>query len=320
MTDATSTTVALDPPVVRGGASTTIHVAVSPPPAELPLVGVLVHHPVTGDWLKAVDLDPAGHGSIVFDGTGWPDGTYEVTATFGGTDRLASSHASATLTIDSTLPVTTAPTFGLVAPIAVTTVHVRARLTRAGTDTGTGIRGFDVDQQTDSGPWQRIGSGLTSRSLDRTLVTGHRYRFRVRATDTAGNVGAWSTADARTLTSISEKSTQVRHGSSWRGRSTRPRSGGGALSSSGVGAKATVRTTASSVALISRIGPLRGSAMVFVDGAYAATVNLHATRAAGPRIVWARNWSTSKAHTVTVMVIGTKGHPSIIVDGFVTLG
>ena len=98
----------------------------------------------------------------------------------------------------------------------------------------------------------------------------------------------------------------------WRERSL-------ALSQAPSGAWAKFSFTGSSVAWVTTRGTTRGKAKVYVDGVYAATVNLWASSGHSRSIVFARNWSTSGAHTIRIVVVGTAGHPRVDIDAFVRL-
>ncbi len=67
------------------------------------------------------------------------------------------------------------------------------------------------------------------------------------------------------------------------------------------------------------MGPGRGSARVYVDGRLVTTVSLHATDAATRWIAWSRTLATPGTHAIRVKVVGTAGHPQVVVDGFVIL-
>jgi hypothetical protein len=68
---------------------------------------------------------------------------------------------------------------------------------------------------------------------------------------------------------------------------------------------------------VSATGPTRGAANVYVDGAYAATINLHTTSTAYQRVVWTKSWSAFGAHTVKIVVSGTAGHPRVDIDALI---
>ena len=61
-------------------------------------------------------------------------------------------------------------------------------------------------------------------------------------------------------------------------------------------------------------GPTRGQAYVAVDGTRVATINLYAKAVHSRELVWHHAWGSFGTHTVTIKVVGTKGHPSVDVD------
>jgi hypothetical protein len=76
--------------------------------------------------------------------------------------------------------------------------------------------------------------------------------------------------------------------------------------------------TGRSVAWVARTGPNRGVATVYVNGTKFATVDLYSPAYGNQRVVWARNWSTSAARTITIRVAGTSGRPLVDLDALVT--
>jgi hypothetical protein len=307
-----TTTVTLSPHGVQPSDPTTIGVSVEPAPVD----GTMVHVAIpSGDW----DLDVAltgGHGSTVLDTTGWLVGRYRVEASFAGDVTLEASDASTELFIDASPPSVGNPVVRVVTSKTNLRSHARLDIrSTAGDDSP--IAGYDVEQQTDGGAWVQIGAEIKSSGLVRTVATGHRYRFRIRGTDIAGNLSPWKTSRAVNVTSWSERSSKVSRTGAWKRKTSAVFWGGVAFATSSASAKVMFKSRMSSVGLISRVGPSRGKAKIYVDGTYVATVNLYATAAAGPRIVWAKHVSLG-THTITVKVVGTKGHPSVVVDGFVT--
>lgn len=55
-----------------------------------------------------------------------------------------------------------------------------------------GLASFHVQRRVDGGTWSTVSWAATGTATTRYLAPGHRYEFRVRARDKAGNVGAWS--------------------------------------------------------------------------------------------------------------------------------
>jgi hypothetical protein len=67
---------------------------------------------------------------------------------------------------------------------------------------------------------------------------------------------------------------------------------------------------------VARTGPSLGKATVWVNGRKVATVHLYRTTWSGPKVVWAADWATATARTITIRVVGTDGHPGVEIDGF----
>jgi RHS repeat-associated protein len=59
----------------------------------------------------------------------------------------------------------------------------------ATTDAGSGVDWYDLDISVDGDPWQSLLTNSQSTDYQYTAQPGHRYTFRVTATDNVGNVG-----------------------------------------------------------------------------------------------------------------------------------
>ena len=60
-------------------------------------------------------------------------------------------------------------------------------------ESGSGLKSQLFQRRTDRGSWVTVSLGsLTTRSVSLALDRGHTYTFRVRATDRAGNIGAFA--------------------------------------------------------------------------------------------------------------------------------
>ncbi|MBA3778910.1 MAG: CAP domain-containing protein [Chloroflexi bacterium] len=55
-----------------------------------------------------------------------------------------------------------------------------------------GLRDFTVQRRVDGAAWQAFRTATTANSWKGSLARGHRYDFRVRSRDRAGNLSAWS--------------------------------------------------------------------------------------------------------------------------------
>ena len=81
----------------------------------------------------------------------------------------------------------------------------------------------------------------------------------------------------------------------------------------------TYRFTGRSVGWVSLKAPTRGQASVYVDGHYAARVDLRSSSVTGRLVVFAKSWASVGTHTLKIVVLGTAGRPRVDVDGFVYL-
>jgi len=68
----------------------------------------------------------------------------------------------------------------------------------AGSDTGSGVRNYQLQLRRNGGRWVWVTSATTLGRRHVTVTRGVRYDFRVRARDRAGNVGAWIYQTVRT--------------------------------------------------------------------------------------------------------------------------
>jgi hypothetical protein len=61
-------------------------------------------------------------------------------------------------------------------------------------------------------------------------------------------------------------------------------------------------------------GPSRGVAYVAINGVRVATINLYAKTLQPREVVWHHSYGAFTNGTLTIKVVGTKGHPSVDVD------
>jgi hypothetical protein len=220
-----------------------------------------------------------------------------------------------TVTTDAIAPTPTAPQHTLAAANLGGGL-LPVRLATSATDP-SGIRGYELSQQTDGGPWATPVAS-SAASLFRNLASGHTYRFRARATDKSGNTGPWTYGIAFRLTGIQQTSSAIHYTGTW-GTLTSSTSwwGGSAKTSTTAGSTATYRFTGRSFAWVGLTSPTRGKARVYVDGVLRATVDLYSAATVKQRILWSVNYATSAARTVRIQVLGTAGRPRVEVDGFI---
>lgn len=119
---------------------------------------------------------------------------------------------------------------------------------------------------------------------------------------------------------FSEKSGRISYDGRWRSASLGAYAGGAVRYATNKGASATFTFTGSKVVWYGPVGPTRGKARVFVDGRLIRTVDLHAGSFDARRAVFSKHWSKKGAHTLRIVVLGTRGHPYVAIDRLVVVG
>lgn len=219
-------------------------------------------------------------------------------------------------TADTTAPTTSVRVPALASGVALNAGRPTLRLAWSAADSGSGVDHVQVAQSTDGGSYVQIASKGPPWSLNRVVSAGHTYRYRVRAVDSAGNVGAWAYTPTTRIASVSQSSAAVRYAGRWSTSISTTWWGGSARSSSTAGSTARITFTGKSIAWVGLKAAKRGKARVYVNGVYKATVDLYSATTRKQRVVWAINYSRSASRTVTIKVLGTSGRPRVDVDGF----
>ena len=225
-----------------------------------------------------------------------------------------------TWNVDLTKPTATTPGWTFRTGISLSSSRPTIRLVWTGVDTGgSGVGTYDVEQWTDSGSYVRIATGIASPTWDRAISGSHTYRFRIRPTDKAGNVGDWVYGSSFKLTAVSQASSGVKYGptaSRWHSVTSTTYWGGTAKYASIASSTASYSFTGRSFAWVSLKASTRGKANVYVDGVLKATIDLRSTTTLKQQVVWQTTFATSARHTVMIKVLGTSGRPRVDVDGF----
>lgn len=262
--------------------------------------------------------------------------TATATLRFLATDSAgnASPVTSAVYTIaaggDSAPPtVTTPPTMRLASGQVTPGGAARVEVSWAASDP-SGVASYAVSRSTDGGSDSAVP--LPSPSATRVvlrLAPGHRYLFRLHATDGAGNTTPVAVSGTeRTLTLVGDRDPAVRFSAGWRARTGSGFLGGSAMSTTGLGASATISLVApsagASLAWVTSVGPDHGIARLVVDGqtGSAVTVDGFARTAGLRRVLIATGPLPAGSHALTVVVAGKNPAATgrrVDVDGFVML-
>jgi hypothetical protein len=177
-----------------------------------------------------------------------------------------------------------------------------------------GVHRYDLQLQVGSGPWvtRRLASS-TSTSFRATLPSATNDRFRVRAVDRSGRVGAWVYSSIVRASSISDGSSMLQWSGSWAKVGSSSYLGGYLHATSHDGPSTTIAFSGSSIAWVGPVGPTRGKAKVSIDGAYVATIDAYRSSYVARRMLFARNLADG-SHTLTITALGTSGHPTVAID------
>ena len=245
-------------------------------------------------------------------------GTYPLTVT--GTGRgITSTLAVSLVVVDGIAPTVSAPFTAIQSKAVLGSAGIPVKVSWTASDP-SGVASVGLQRSLNGGAWAGVrlaSAGATSSA--QTLAIGSASRQRSRATDRLANTSAWQTGPTVRTMLTQQSATSIAYTGTWRTASSSSASGGSVRYATGAGASATYRFTGSSVGWVAARGPGRGSARVYVDGVYAATINLAASTGQSRSIVFARNWRVNAPHTLRIVVVGTAGHPRVDVDAFVRL-
>jgi beta-N-acetylhexosaminidase len=220
---------------------------------------------------------------------------------------------------DTTAPVATAPVSNLYSGSTLGSTTAPVSTTWSAADP-CGISQYTLQRRVNGGSWalQTLPSG-TSRSILQSLSFGSTYRYVVKATDGAGNTGAWGYGPFFEPL-LTQQSSGVTYGGTWLTVLNHPYASGGSLAySTSYGATASFRFSGYAVSWVAYRGPDRGRAAVYLDGRYNTIVNLYSATYQSKPIVYAAHWGGNGIHTIMVVNLGTSGHPRVDVDAFVRL-
>lgn len=228
----------------------------------------------------------------------------------------SSAPASATFVRDAdmTAPVSAAPRESFAAS-DLPTSGLPVRLTWSATDVESGVSRYELQRSKDGGAtWvaESLSSALRT-TKDLLLAQGTSYRFRVRAVDAAGNVGSYATAPVfrpfiyeDSLANVAPTLPLLAYEGAWTTEASTVATGGTRRFASLAGARSTFTFTGRTIAWVAERGPGKGQADVWVNGVYAATVDLYNSSTRPRYIAFRRTFAGAGPHTLQIRVRGTK--------------
>lgn len=157
--------------------------------------------------------------------------------------------------------------------------------------------------------------GPTTTSASHTAKPGVATTWKMSAYDRAGNTAAASVAG----TPVILQESAAKKSGTWTTRSSTSYLGGKSYASGTKNASLTWTFTGRSVAWVASRASTSGQVHIYVDGKKTATVDVKSSTTAYRQALWTTSWSSSAKHTVKVVVVGTKGRPTVTTDGLVYL-
>jgi hypothetical protein len=211
-------------------------------------------------------------------------------------------------------PVVNAPSVRLTSTSGVPSSGVPVYVAWSLKSSLAGVHRYDLQVQVGSGAWttRRLTSS-TSTSFRTTLPSATNDRFRVRAVDRSGRVGAWAYSPTIRASSISDGSSLLHWSGSWAKVGSSSYLGGYLHATNHNGPSTTISFSGASVAWVGPVGPTRGKAKVYLDGTYVATIDAYRSSYVARRMLFARNLADG-SHTLTISALGTSGRPTVAID------
>lgn len=239
-------------------------------------------------------------------------------AFFVGTDGSEQADA-VVVSYDGSGPVGAPPSPRLTASSTLTSTGAIVRMVWSAVDPA-GILQYQLQQRTGTGAWVTVALPTkTATSLSKTLTFGHTYAFRMRAEDRLANWSAWTAAPITfSFASYQEATSLAKYAGSWSSGTTSSAWGGHYKATTRAGAAVTFAFTGRSVAVVSRRSTTSGSVKVYLDGVYKGAVSLRAATT-WRWIAYVGSWSTVGKHVLKLVAVGTAGHPTVTIDGFLIL-
>lgn len=189
-----------------------------------------------------------------------------------------------------------------------------------GSDKGWGIASYALQRSVNGATWKTVVlPSPTAKSIGLNGTLGSTLRFRVRAKDKAGRLGAWAYGPTVRVGRAAETNAAVHYSTGWATQADPGAFGGAVRATSGASKALSFTFSGRDVGWIASRGLDHGKARIYVDGTYIGSVDLYAASRESRRIIFARHWTAFGTHTVRIVNVATSGRPWIDDDGFAVL-
>ena len=227
--------------------------------------------------------------------------------------------AALVLILDRVAPTVSGLSVGVATGVAAGCDPIPLRLTWSGSDAGgSGIARYELARSTDGGAsWGVVSTTITTPTADYASNPKGNRRFRVRAVDAVGNVGAWVTGAVVKPRLTQQTASAIAYSGGWSSVSDPNFCYGTVRKADVAGNDATYTFIGRAIGFMTTLGPTRGAVKIKVDGALVATIDTYSPSIHKRRLVWQRTWPSAGSHTVKLIVVGTSGRRRVDLDAFV---
>ena len=247
---------------------------------------------------------------------GTPLGTYPITIV--ATEHDIVHTVTTSIEVTAAVPVASPPTTAVQPAVTFATTSAPIVVSwPAATDAASTIAGYELQTSRDGAAFgSTIATAATVRSRALTQTIGHSYAYRVRARDSVGNWSPWANGPSSSPVVVQDRAANVSYSASWKRLLYSNASGGSTTYSFISGARARTSFTGRAVALVAPLGTSRGSARIYIDGVYRATISLRASVNRSRVVAWSTTFTKVAAHTIEIRL---SGNGRVDVDAFVVL-
>jgi subtilisin family serine protease len=224
--------------------------------------------------------------------------------------------AAAPVKVDRVAPTVRVPTITFRSGATVIGTQLPISLAWTGDEVGSSIAGYRLERSSGGGIWTTVSTKAVSPARFGVASSG-TSSFRVRATDLAGNVGAYAVTTV-SPSLVEDRSSSIHYSGTWWTQTSSSFSGNTSHYATAGQAAATFTFTGRGVALVTRRSTTEGKVCVVVDGLALAILDLKGSTA-WRWIPWGMTWPSVGTHTIRLEVLGTAGRPRVDLDAFAVL-
>lgn len=164
------------------------------------------------------------------------------------------------------------------------------------------------------GSWRRVAYWWLTGSSKTSGWTSYatNYVNKVMAEYSGGSTSTSTLVIAR----AQETNSTIDYDGTWKAAGHSAYAGDAARYATAAGATSEFSFTGRRIVWYGPEGPTRGQAKVFIDGVYIRTVDTHRSSFLARSALFSHRWATAGEHTISIVVVGTKGRPMVALDEF----